>query len=91
MLAGGIPTRTKKHADNVADMALKMLEIIKSIPNPSTTDQCKHLEIRTGNGPLCYRTSQASRLKDAETTGKFAYREIALISLDIATSERKYF
>ena len=48
MLAGGIPTRTSKHADNVTDMALKMLEIIKSIPNPAAIEPNKHLEIRTG-------------------------------------------
>ena len=48
MLAGGIPTRTKEHADNVADMALKMLEIIKSVAIPAATQPNKHLEIRTG-------------------------------------------
>jgi len=48
MLAGGIPTRTKEHADNVADMALKMLEIIKSVAVPAATEPSKHLEIRTG-------------------------------------------
>ena len=48
MLAGGIPTRTRKHADNVADMALKMLKVIKSIPNPDSSEPGKHIEIRTG-------------------------------------------
>ena len=47
MLAGGIPERTPKHADNVADMALEMLRVIESIPNPDDSEG-GHLKIRTG-------------------------------------------
>lgn len=47
MLAGGIPDRTPKHADNVADMALEMLRVIESIPNPDDSEG-GHLKIRTG-------------------------------------------
>ena len=46
MVVSGLPERTKKHAQDIANMALAMLDAMPPIGDPSDTNS--HLMIRAG-------------------------------------------
>ena len=46
MVVSGCPERTEKHAENVADMALDMIQSVTTISNPAEDNE--HLKIRIG-------------------------------------------
>lgn len=50
MAASGAPERTEKHAQNVADLALRMLESVKKLDTSSDSK----IEIRIGCSSLSF-------------------------------------
>lgn len=53
MIVGGVPRKSDRHAQEVAEMAFAMLRCMKSLKDPSDRTGRAHLELRIGKLSYC--------------------------------------